>query len=218
MGGTQEGAIRGTIGATNSSNLFSKLTETGETIGTGILAGIGTSFIVKNEIDKDTGKNRLGLNEEVFKSISTGIKSALTGSIKDLPNSLFKGLSAIFGSQNNQPIPVNLQFESTISLKGTISEEGALPVSSFAFWIPGTNITPNAAGQIPLYNKPLGVLNFDGCPKVEPILMYEIIGPINPNEASEYEASYKVYARYRSNLAQYLIINHSNQQLNCCDL
>ena len=66
LGGTQEGAIRGTIGATNSSNLFSKLTETGETIGTGILAGIGTSFIVKNEIDKDTGRNRLGLNVEFF--------------------------------------------------------------------------------------------------------------------------------------------------------
>lgn len=207
LGGTIEGTIRGTIGAASSSNLFSDIKKGAETIGTGILAGIGTNFIAKNETNANTGENLLGLRKEVFKSISTGIKSALTGSIKDLPNSLFKGLSAIFGSQNNQPIPVNLQFESTISLKGTISEEGALPVSSFAFWIPGTNITPNAAGQIPLYNKPLGILNFDGCPKVEPILMYEIIGPINPNEASEYEASYKVYARYRSNLAQYLIIN-----------
>lgn len=94
-----------------------------------------------------------------------------------------------------------------LSFIGIISEEGALPVSSFAFWIPGTNIAPHAAGQIPLYNKPLGILNFDGCPKVEPILMYEIIGPVNPNEASEYEASYKVSARYKSNLAQYLIVN-----------
>lgn len=207
LGGTQEGTIRGTIGAASSSNLFSELKKNGETIGTGILAGIGTSFIVKNETDADTGENRLGLKNEVFKSISTGIKSALTGSIKDLPNSLFKGLSAIFGSQSSQPIPVNLQFESTISLQGTISEEGALPVSAFAFWVPGTNFTPSDRGQTPLYNKPLGVLNFNGCPKIEPMLVYEIIGPTNPNEASEYEASYKVYARYRPNLSQYLIIN-----------
>lgn len=97
-----------------------------------------------------TGENTLGLNKYIFESISSGLKSALSGSISSLPGALFKGLSAIFGSQGTQPTLVNLHFKSEISLKGNISEKGSFPASPISFWIPGTNIASDAAGYSPV--------------------------------------------------------------------
>lgn len=201
LGGQQVGTIAGTLGSAGSSGLLSKFKKVAEVTGTGVLAGIGTNFIDKNTINEQTGENKLGLNKQIFKTISSGLQSVLSGSIKDLPGAVFKGLSAIFGSKDNQPIPVNLQFKSTISLTGTLSEKGSFPSSPFSFWVPGTNIeTENAVGQIPLYNKSLGILNFEGRPKLPaPILTkQEIMGT----------GLWNIHAVYRdSDFKKYLNIN-----------
>lgn len=206
--GIQKGNIKGTIGSSGTSSVLSEFKAAGKAAGTGVLAGIGMKFITDNEINAKTGENKLGFNEYAFKSISSGLKSALSGSISSLPGALFKGLSAIFGSNANQPIPVNLQFSTEISLIGDMTEKGSFPASPISFWIPGTNIASGAAGYIPLYNKPLGVLNLNGKPKIKTrceILCYPeedpYDGSIHP--AWRYDMIYPNPIDY----SDYLIIN-----------
>ncbi|WP_462353492.1 hypothetical protein [Alistipes timonensis] len=206
--GSIEGTIGGTIGSSGSSGVLSKFKTAKDVAGTGILAGIGMKFIKDHETDAKTGENTLGLNKYIFESISSGLKSALSGSISSLPGALFKGLSAIFGSQGTQPTLVNLQFKSEISLKGNISEKGSFPASPISFWIPGTNIASDAAGYVPLYNKSLGVINLNGKPKIKTrceILCYPeedpYDGSIHP--AWNYDMIYPNPIDY----SDYLIIN-----------
>lgn len=207
LSGKQEGNIKGTIGSSGTSNLLSKFKAAGEAAGTGVLAGIGMKFITDNEINAK-GENKLGLSEKIFQSISSGLKSALSGSISQLPGALFKGLSAIFGSQGTQPIPVNLQFDSKISLIGDSSEKGSFPASPISFWIPGTNIASDAAGYVPLYNKSLGVINFNGKPKIQ--TRSEIIYgyDIDPYDGSQQNIDeYWMIYPESIDYSQYLIIN-----------
>lgn len=46
-----------------------------------------------------------------------------------------------------------------MTLTGTGREGGAFPSTPMTFWIPGTKISSDAVGYIPLYNKNLGVFN-----------------------------------------------------------
>ncbi|WP_418989297.1 hypothetical protein [Alistipes sp.] len=209
--GTQEGDITGIIGATigsSGSGVLSQFKSLGKATGTSVLAGIGVKFITDNEINAKTGENKLGLNTRIFQSISSGLKSALSGSITSLPGTLFNGLSAIFGSNGNQPIPVNLQFASKIELKGNISEKGSFPASPISFWIPGTNIASDAVGYIPLYNKSIGVINFSGKPKIQ--TRCEIIYgyDVDPYDGSQqnFDEYYMVYPE-SIDYSKYLIIN-----------
>ena len=208
LGGKAVGTINGTIGASGTSGVLSKFKKAGEVAGTGVLAGIGTKFITDNEKDANTGENWLGMNESIFKSISSGLKSALSGSISSLPGALFKGLSAIFGSKGTQPIPVNLQSISEITLEGNISEKGSFPTSPFIFNIPGTNNSSDAIFYVPLYNKSIGVINLKSKPKIKTrceILCYPeedpYDGSIHP--AWNYDMIYPNPIDY----SDYLIIN-----------
>ena len=211
LSGTQKGSIKGTIGSivgsSGSSGVFSKFKTAKDVAGTGVLAGVGMKFITDHETDAKTGENTLGLNKWVFQSISSGLKSALSGSISSLPGALFKGLSAIFGSNGSQPIPVSLQFNSTIALNGNISEHGAVS-AGISFWIPGTNIAPTAAGYIPFYNKPIGVVNLKSKPKIQTrceILCYPDEDPYDGSihRAWQYDMIYPNPIDY----SDYLIIN-----------
>lgn len=211
LNGSQEGGIEGTIGSTigssGSQGILSQFKSLGKAAGTGVLAGIGTKFITDHETN-DQGENTLGLNKNIFKSISSGLKSALSGAISNLPGALFNGLSAIFGSQGSQPIPVSLQFESKISLKGNISEKGSFPASPITFWIPGTNIATDAVGYVPLYNKPLGVINLNDKPKIQ--TRSEIIYgyDIDPYDGSQQNIDeYWMIYPESIDYSQYLIIN-----------
>lgn len=197
LGGTQEGRINGTIGAASSTTFYDSFMTAAEPAGTAVLAGIGENFITNNAVDNSEKNNKLGLPNGTFTQISNGLKDALKGSIKDLPGALFKGLSAIFGSNQNQPIPVNLAFGSWIELSGNLSERGSFPSSPTSFWTPGTNISQDAIGYVPLYNKPLGVIDLDGRPKVRSMIVYKRLGD-----------GYKASVTYRQNdFISHLVIN-----------
>ena len=188
LNGTQIGRINGTIGSsdTKSTNSpLSKFKDVGKASGTALLAGIGSKIISDNTINESTGKNKLGLPEAIFSSISKGLKSALSSSIADLPKSLFSGLSAIFGSKNNTPIPISLQLETTIELDGTISEKGAFPSTPISFWMPGTAISADAVGYIPLYNKSLGVIHLNKQPVINTTEIYHAYWGNDPYDNSE---------------------------------
>lgn len=206
--GTIEGKIGGPIGSSGSSGILSKFKTSGKEVGTAVLAGIGTKFITDNEVDAKTGQNTLGLNNSIFKSISSGLKSALSGSISNLPGALFRGLSAIFGSNGTQPLLVNLQFRSNIELKGDLSEKGSFPASPISFWLPGTNIAPDAVGYIPLYNKSLGVVNFSGKPKIQTTCEIIYGYDIDPYDGSQQNID-EYYMVYPDSIdySEYLIIN-----------
>lgn len=189
LGGTQEGRINGTIGAASSTTFYDQFKTASESVGTAVLAGIGENFITKNAVDNADKNNKLGLPNSTFSLISSGLKDALKGSIQDLPGTLFKGFSAIFGlNKSSQPIPINLTFRSQIKLTGNLSDRGSFPSSPASFWLPGTNIAPDAVGYIPLYNKPLGILGLDGRPKVSPLVTYQR----EPD-------GYKLFVTYKTN-------------------
>lgn len=204
LGGEQVGTIAGTIGVADASTTLqtvkSETTNITSTVGSGVLSGIGVNFLDKNAIGEN-GDNKLGLPKTVFKEIFSGIKSALSGSVQDLPKALAKGiLNIIFGSTTTQPIPVNLQFKTQITMEGTLAEQGAFPSAPFTFWIPGINVSSSMPGYIPLYNKSLGVLNITQEPYLSPSFTRLLVDEINQ--------IYDVYAIYRiPDFSQLLIIN-----------
>lgn len=200
LNGEEVGSVTGTIGSAGSEGILSAFSNLFRVTGTGVIAGVGVNIIQKNTVEEHTGANKLGLDNRIFKSIASGLEHALSGSATSLPGALFKGLSAIFGVRDNHPILVNLQFESKISLAGTLSEKGSFPSSPFSFWVPGTNISPDAVGQIPLYNKLLGVFNFNGRPALP--------APYIIRQPTENPSRWDVYAVYKDHdFTKYLIIN-----------
>lgn len=174
LGGTVVGTINGVIGSSSPKNPISYLKNIGSSVGTGVLAGIGSKVISDNTINALTGENKLGLPNNVFKGINQGLGSALSGSVSSLPGAAFGLLNALLGGSSDSGIkPVNLTLEADITLEGRTSENGSFPSSPVSFWIPGTNITPAATGYIPLYDKTLGVINFTGKPTL--IFNYDIM-------------------------------------------
>jgi hypothetical protein len=179
LGGTQQGTLKGTIGSSSSSNLFSTITNSlAKPLGTGIIAAIGNQFLAKhNKEDGDgnvaiiPGSNDLGLPEANFSSISKGVSNALSTASGSLPGSITNVLSAVIGgnSASNQRT-ISLNLSTTISLKGSMSSNSNF-IAPTSFYMPGS-IKPDDNGQynvqnyIPLYNKPLGVFNISNTPKV----------------------------------------------------
>ena len=51
-------------------------------------------------------------------------------------------------------------------MRGSEIGAGAFPSTPISMWMPGTEISSNAVGLIPLYNKQLGVINFNGTPNI----------------------------------------------------
>lgn len=206
--GEIEGRIGGILGSSGSGGVLSKFKSSGDVTGTAVLAGVGMKFIKDHEVNAQTGENTLGLKNYLFKSISSGLNSALSGAITNLPGALFKGLCAIFGSNGSQPIPVSLQFNSTITMQGNISEAGSFPASPISFWIPGTNIASDAAGYVPLYNKSLGVINLSSKPKIQTRCEIFWGRDEDPYDGSQQEVDdyYMVYP-IPIDYSDYLIIN-----------
>ena len=193
LGGTQEGRINGTIGAASSTTFYDEFKTAAKSTGTAVLTGIGKNFITENARDETTDSlgrnNNLGLPNYIYSSISNTINSALSGSLDEIPQALFKGFNAIFGlNKTTQPIPINLTFKSQIELNGDLSDRGSFPSSPSSFWLPGTDIASDAVGYIPLYNKPLGVLGLDGRPKVSPMVIYQRVSD-----------GYKLFVTYKTN-------------------
>lgn len=156
LGGEMTGTIKSAIGA--SSNIFKNIGSLGETIGTGILAGVGNN-VLKGAVGQD-GKNSLGLPSGLFESLKNGLEKAFTSSAQSLPGKIVGIFSSIFSGSNSKNNLINLNVDINLNLKGVINEGGSFPSSPTTFWVPGTNISSSAIGYLPLYNQPLGVFYF----------------------------------------------------------
>lgn len=166
LGGEQKGAINGTIG-TSTSGSDSHLIDLFQKSGTGVLAAVGKDFFEKHTIDGKTGQNSLWLPNAVFKDISAGVSKALTSTVADFPSTVIKFLSGIFGGTGTMAIPVNLTIKTKIQLTGSITSGGLFPSSPTSLWMPGTDISAEAYGYVPFYNKSLGVFNLTVKPMLE---------------------------------------------------
>ncbi|MFV0537054.1 MAG: hypothetical protein ACK5M3_06720 [Dysgonomonas sp.] len=167
LGGSIVGQLNGTIGSASSgTDLFSPLMGIAKTSGTGVLAAIGSQFIEKNTIDNATGTNKLGMSNNNWKSISSGVNAALSSATGNIPGAVTSLLSAIIGGSSGGSTPISLNFNAKITLEGTGTSAGSFPSTPISFWVPGTNISTSAVGYIPAYNKNLGVINFNGKPDV----------------------------------------------------
>ncbi|MDR1985256.1 MAG: hypothetical protein LBQ28_10630 [Prevotellaceae bacterium] len=168
LGGEFEGKLNGTIGSasSSSSNFFSDLGISGQKIGTGALALIGQSFITNNTTTGDRN-NQLGLPNNVFSLLSSSVNNLMSSTSGGLTNVATNLLSAIVGgSSGSGPTPISLNLNAKMELRGTQTSAGSFPSMPTSFWMPGTNISSSAAGYIPAYNEPLGVINFNGKPTI----------------------------------------------------
>lgn len=160
-GGTK-GEINGTIGSssTHNSNTVSNLKKLGTTTGTGVLAGIGVNFLKNNTENAETGKNKLNVPNEVFKSLSRGVSAALSAATGNIPGTIIDLLSGVFGGSSSEPTAASFNIAAQIELEGTAADSGSFPSMPLSFWVPGTNISSSTVGNVPLYNKNLGVVGF----------------------------------------------------------
>jgi len=221
LGGTIKGTITGTIGSSATSD--NPITGATQTLGTGVIAGIGSRFLTNNTVNATTGENNLGIPNDIFQGLSKGVSNALTGAVSNLPGKIFGLLNSIIGGSSNAAIPVNLNLDAKIELQGNAAQRGSFPSSPISFWVPGTNITSAATGYIPLYDKVLGVCNFTGTPTLklrytETIVPVQIIQiglmgqvfvrkiefPQNPNYSS-----YLIFNPEITNIADITIVDQS---------
>lgn len=168
FGGKQEGKLNAIMGSSaESNNIISSASKLGEKVGTGVIAGIGQGILDRNtlnsETDKDKRNNSLGLSNSIFSSLSKGVSTAISGASGDIPGVAMSLLSAIFkfNKLSQSAVPINYSLSTTIQLEGKGTSGGSFPSSPLSFWMPGTNISSEAAGYIPLYNKVLGVFYFE---------------------------------------------------------
>lgn len=166
IGGTLTGDISGTLGA-SSSNSGKSLNEVVKTAGTGAIAAIGSEYLEKNKISDPDSKtnNKLGMSNNLFNNITKGVNAALSSAVGDFPNAAIKFLSAIIGGSSTAT-PICLNLNAKMELDGTTSGTGAIPSTPLTFWLPGTMNMASAPNYIPIYNKPLGVINFIGKPDI----------------------------------------------------
>lgn len=207
FGGTLKGKLEAIMGSSSSNNpITTAAGKLGTTIGTGVLAGVGHNFLKNAATDPTSGANNLGISNSLFKLISKGVDSAVSGAFTNLPGAVIGLLNAIIGG-GNSPKPVSYSLDANISLEGTSQTSGAFPSSPISFWVPGTNILPNAVGYIPLYNKTLGVVNFVGNPVIYmDVKFIEHVTEVNGQYELLYTESlfdYPVYEDY----SKYLVFN-----------
>jgi|AGTN01.3.fsa_nt_gi hypothetical protein len=212
LGGGITGTINGTIGSASStsSNIISELKDTGEGVGEGVLAGVGLTYITNNTINSETGENKLKIPNHIFKALSTGVSSALSAVVGDIPGAVISILSGIFGGSSSGPTAASFNLNADISLKGTLTNAGSFPSTPISFWVPGTNIAPDAVGYIPLYNRSLGVFNVESnLPRVNPTISssgpYSAEDPWNGEKLEYYQ--YRMFSPQPRDYSWYLQIN-----------
>ncbi|MBC8985290.1 hypothetical protein H9X96_05835 [Pedobacter sp. N36a] len=159
LGGKIQGSISSVMGGkSKGAQIVSDLENTGKVAGTALVSGVGLEFFNKHTSNKETGENKIGVPNDIFKSILQGLKGALTSNIGKLPEAVIGLFSAILGGSSGSN-NINLGVDLDARLEGTSVNTGSFPSSPTSVWMPGTNILPTATGYIPLYNKTLGVFN-----------------------------------------------------------
>ena len=166
LGGTAVGDIKAVVGSSSSPSFFTPLKNGAKVAGTGVLAGIGQKILTDNTIDATTGENSLGLPNNTFKSILTGVGSAVASAAGGIPGQVINILNAIIGGSSTSTPPLNYKFDVNIELEGNGTNYGLFPSSPVLLYMPGTNIHPLAQGYMPYYDTPLGVFGVTNLPTI----------------------------------------------------
>jgi len=170
LGGTATGTLKGTLGATGPTDIFSSLTSSISPLGKGIIAAVGNSALSRYKTDEDT--NSMGLDNTTFKAISSGLTSLISTAAGSIPGTVYNVLSAIVGgSSGGGGQTVSLNLKADISLAGTMTNNTGLPSTPASVYFPGSlladaNGNYNVQGFVPLYNNTLGVFNITAKPTV----------------------------------------------------
>lgn len=165
--GEAKGTLNAIMGSSSNNNIISSAATIGTKTGMGVMAGIGKEFINNNTINTETGENKLGISNNLFKSLSKSINGALNSNISQIPKAVLGLLSAVIGRATQKERPINYSLNATISFTGTGTSSGSFPGTPISFWIPGTNISQNAVGYIPLYNQSLGIFYLKKTPIIQ---------------------------------------------------
>lgn len=209
LGGEFNGEINGTIGNGGGFDWESKAKDGVKDLGKGLLSGVGLSMWNRTKTGDD-GSNKLGLSKNIFNSIGNGLKSVVNATSKGVWGNIVGVLSAVIGTGQVSPTPINMSMSGTVSLKGEASTAGSFPSMPISFWIPGTNIPQSAVGYIPLYNKTLGVVNFTSRPKIH--IYYRkkersYIDDSVPGDQRVRETRHYATIHTEGNYENYLIVN-----------
>lgn len=176
LGGTIEGTIKGTIGASQTSanqNIWNAVTPGLKTLGTAGLSAIGVGAMNNNTINNDAGTNTLGVNSAIWKAAKKGIEAALSTATGNIPGAVVNVLSAIIGgSSSSGGQTANLTLNGSLKVDGSQTGTGSLPSTPVSMYLPGSvqansNGTYNVQGYVPLYNESLGVFNLASKPTVK---------------------------------------------------
>lgn len=165
LGGTETGTIKTAVGAP-SDPLNTALQNGGAVAGKAAVSFIG-SQILNNVSQTGDVNNKVGLPNVIFTKIKDAVSSALGAATGNIPGAIVGIFSAIIGGTSNSTPTMNLNLNSTITLKGTQTSSGSFPSSPTSVYVPGSIITSNAQNYIPLYNQPLGMFNLSARPTVQ---------------------------------------------------
>ncbi|HEX2936562.1 MAG TPA: hypothetical protein VHO72_14495 [Bacteroidales bacterium] len=181
LGGTATGTLKGTIGATGPTDIFSNITGLIQPLGKGFLGAIGTASLSKYKTSENS--NSLGLNNDIFKASLSGMSGLVSTAASSIPGAAYNILSAIVGGNSGgggQTVSLNL--EANISLSGSITENTSLPSTPASFYFPGSMLADaqgnyNVQGFVPIYhNKPLGLFNLSNTPTINSTYTLQNLG------------------------------------------
>ncbi|MFV0290733.1 MAG: hypothetical protein ACK5IJ_07535 [Mangrovibacterium sp.] len=179
--GKVNGSINGTIGHAGNENLFSKLGDFGETVGTVALSAVGVDFISKNTISS-SGENKLNLPNDVFLAMAKGVNSALSSATSKTPAKIVNVLNGLISGAGSSAQSVDLKFNAEVVMEGNTTNCGSFPSSPTSVYIPGTKIPNSAQGYLPNYTSPLGVFYLKDRPIVRTKNLHGIERDGSPRE------------------------------------
>lgn len=158
INGSQTGTINGTIGG-SGGNLLSALRKSTTSALSGSFGFIGKEILNKYSTKDNPKGNTLGIDSASWKAAIKGTEKLVTSGVNGTLENVADFLCGMIFGSGTPAETVDLKFDSSISMKGTITESGLFPSMPISVYMPGTNIPANAQGQIPNYNYPLGVFN-----------------------------------------------------------
>lgn len=158
INGSQTGTINGTISSAGGNFMASLQGATNSAI-SGSFGFLGKNALDHYKDNTSPNGNKLGINSNLWSGLVSGATSLISGGVTGTLQNAANILSGIVFGNGGSEQTVNLQFDSSITMSGSITESGLFPSMPISVYMPGTNIPSNAQGQIPNYNYPLGVFN-----------------------------------------------------------
>lgn len=154
----------GIIGEESSGGFNKAFNNVLQEGGKAVLSNIGYGVLKK--YGNETGGNSLGFPEKIYKGILSSLEGAAKSSSKGIWSACLGLFNSVLFGTKTSPTPIHATISTNLKATGESTNSGSMPSMPINLFMPGTNIPSNAVGRIPLYNKPLGVFNIKGCPRI----------------------------------------------------